>query len=48
MWKCKKCSHIITEGRGSIHVTNGYCPECKEYAVLERYDPLNEEPEPPI
>jgi len=37
-WKCEKC-HMITEG--SVCVSNGYCPHCKEFHVLVRYDDKN-------
>ena len=37
-WKCKKCGKIYKK---SIYVGDGYCKKCKEYHLLERYDPLN-------
>lgn len=39
MWKCKKCDSI---SRGSIYVSDGYCKQCDDYALLERFDPLND------
>ena len=38
MWKCRKCGYIIKDG--SLHVGEGFCPKCKEYFILERFDPL--------
>ncbi len=42
MWKCKKCKNV---SEGSIYATDGYCEVCKDYHLLERYDPLYEEAE---
>ncbi len=48
MWKCKKCGYVVSEKSASIHVRDGNCPKCKEFHLLERYDPLNEEKESPL
>ncbi len=38
MWICKKCGYKPKEH--PINPTDGYCPECKQYHMLIRFDPL--------
>lgn len=40
MWRCGNCGYQIKHSK-NIFVKNGYCPKCKKYHVLERFDPLN-------
>ena len=40
MWKCKKCKEIT---KGSIYVSTGFCENCNEHNLLERYDSLNDD-----
>ena len=41
LWKCKDCGEVVESK--STSPSDGYCPKCKKYHQLWRYDPLNED-----